>query len=354
MHSARYPVKIIRLCILIGLLALLALPLSGLGAQDSVTITLALPQGIETIITPDMLADFESQNPGIKVQKLTGGFPGFPSAVGAIDEHFTEVEKYMSVADVVYMSSTNLSPEAAQAGYFLDLSPLTATDSTLNPDDFLPAVWQSVQWDGKVWMLPVSADVVVLIYDTEAFDNAGLAYPNGAWTLDDLDSAARALAEKDADGNVTKPGVALFGDYTGLLLRSLSGEGFYDSSVIPNAPALNKPVLEPILTTLAQMKQDGVFSTGFAGELTDVPMRIMGSIGMAPFLNGDKKPGGSLLPGGYAGMEAQGFAISAGTQHPDAAYALVKYFSNNPAASNNFLSATPARRSMLGIEVQPG
>lgn len=349
---AKHPARLTRLVVFVGLLALLGLPLTAINAQDSVTITFTMPQGLDTIITPEMLADFESQNPGVKVQTVTQGFPSFPSAVTSLDDHLSEVEKYVSGADVVYMSSSNLSVEATQAGYFLDLSPLTATDSSLNPDDFLPAAWQSVQWDGKVWMMPVSADVVFMVYDTEAFDKAGLAYPNGAWTIDDLDTYARALAEQDADGKVTKPGVVLFGDYTGLLLRSLSGESFYDNSTFPNPPAFNKPALEPILTTLAKMEQDGVFATGYAGEITDVPLRIMGSIGMSPILNGDKKPGGALLPGGKSGMDVQGFAISAGTQHPDAAYALAKFMSFNAAAANNFFSAGPARQSLMGVEVQ--
>src|SRR6185436_14103417 len=128
---------------------------------------------------------------------------------------------------------------ATQAGYCLDLTPLVSTDSTRNPGDFFARVWENVQWDGRGWRLLVSADVITLVYDPEAFDNAGLAYPNAQWTLDDLDKMARAFTEQDANGNVTKPGLALAGDYTGLLLRSLLGEGFYDSGSLPNAPAFN-------------------------------------------------------------------------------------------------------------------
>jgi multiple sugar transport system substrate-binding protein len=348
----RQPRKIARYVLFIALLAVLALPLSGLGAQDNVTITLLLPQFVETIITPEMIADFESQNPGIKVQTIAGGFPAFPSPVTDLDNHFTEVEKYISSADVVLVSSGNLSEEATQAGYFLDLTPLVSTDSSLNPDDFFAPVWQSAQWDGKVWMLPVSADVVTLVYDKEAFDKAGLAYPNGAWTLDDLDQYARSFTEQDAKGNVTKPGLALAGDYTGLLLRSLLGESFYDAGSLPNAPAFNKPALEPLLTTMAKMQQDGVVSSNAGAQLSDIPMRIVGSFGLSSILNGNKVPGSSLLPGGKAGLEAQGFAISAGTQHPDAAYALLKYLSFNAAVANNFFSATPARQSLVGQQVQ--
>src|SRR5690242_19999040 len=115
MHPEKFLRHALKIAVFIALLALIALPLSGLGAQDNVTITLLLPQFIETIITPEMIADFESQNPGIKVQTVAGGFPAFPSPVNAIDDHFTEVEKYVSSADVMLVSSSNLSEEATQA-----------------------------------------------------------------------------------------------------------------------------------------------------------------------------------------------------------------------------------------------
>jgi ABC-type glycerol-3-phosphate transport system substrate-binding protein len=340
--------------IFVVLLALLTAPIAALRAQDTVTITLGLPQFVETIITPELIAQFEAENPDIKVQTVAGNFPDFPSPTTDVAKHFEAIEKYMSAADVNFMGSNNLSPEAAEAGYFLDLSPLTATDSELNPDDFFPDVWQSVQWDGKVWMIPVSTDVVSLAYTKEAFDKAGIAYPTGAWTVDDLDTAARALAEKDASGKVTKPALVMFGDYTGLLIRSLLGESLYDSSVTPNAPLFSNPALEPILTTLAKLQQDGVISATFSGNTAEVPMRITGSFGLSGLLTGETNPpGASLLPGGKAGINAQGFVISSGTLYPEAAYKLVKFLSLSPSVANNFLSASPARQSLAGVEPPP-
>ncbi|MBI1281960.1 MAG: extracellular solute-binding protein [Anaerolineaceae bacterium] len=343
-----------RVVILMVLLALLTAPMAALRAQDSVTITLGLPQFVETIITPELIAQFEEQNPGIKVQTVPTGFPDFPPATADVAKHFEAVEKYMSAADVNFMGSSNLSPEAAEAGYFLDLSPLTAADTDLNPDDFFPDVWQSVQWDGKVWMIPVSTDVVSLAYNKEAFDKAGIAYPSGAWTVDDLDRAARALVEKDPNGKVTKPALVMFGDYTGLLVRSLLGASLYDSSVTPNAPLFSNPDLEPILTTLAKLEQDGVVSPTFSGQVADVPMRITGSFGLSGLLTGEANPpGASLLPGGKAGINAQGFVISSGTLYPEQAYKLLKFLSLAPAVANNFLSASPARQSMVGVQPPP-
>jgi len=68
-------------------------------------------------------------------------------------------------------------------------------------------------------------------------------------------------------------------------------------------------------------------------------MRIIGSFGLSSLRSmAIAKPGASLLPGGKAGLEAQGFAISAGTQHPDAAYALVKYLSFKPGCREQLSS----------------
>ncbi len=339
-----------RFMIFAALLVLLTIPLAGLRAQDStVTITLSLPQFIETIITPELLAQFEEQNPGIKVQTVASTFPSFPSPTVGVAEHFTEVEKYVSAADVVFLGSNNISPEATAAGYFLDLSPLTATDTSLNTDDFFPAIWQSAQWDGKVWMMPISADLVSLIYNKVAFDNAGLAYPAGQWTVDDLDRAARALAEIDANGKVTKPGLLITGDYVGLLVRSLLGAELFDSGVTPNAPTFSNSALDSILATLAQLNKDGIVATAYEGDTGKIPMQIGGSFGLFIPPTDDNKPTASLLPGGKAGLETQGVVISSGTLYPEQAYALAKFLSFSPEAANSFLGATPARQSLVGV-----
>ena len=96
----------------------------------------------------------------------------------------------------------------------------------MNVDDFVPALWHSFQWDGGVWALPVSTDVITVTYDPAVFDEAGLSYPNAAWTIDDFANAARKLVQKDSAGNVTKPGLVTFGS-TMYLLRALLGQGFY-------------------------------------------------------------------------------------------------------------------------------
>src|SRR5262249_48283702 len=62
---------------------------------------------------------------------------------------------------------------------------------------------------------------------------------------------------------------------------------------------------------------------------------------------------GSLLPGGKAGLETQGFAVSVGTLYPEQAYALAKFLTNSVDVANGLFQGTPARQSLLGIEPTP-
>lgn len=322
-------------------------------AQDSdVVLTLSVPEFWQDFFTPEMLAQFEAES-GARVKLVSGELPFFTPASADLEEHLSAVEDYVSAADVQYITGEGLSVEATRAGYFLDLSPLANADSGLDVDDFIPVVWDSAQWDGGIWMLPVSADVITLVYDTAAFDEAGLAYPDGNWTLDDLANAARTLSVKDEAGKITKPGLVFLGNYQGLLLRSLLGQAIYDNNVSPVMPSFDNPALEALLTQLSELQAEGVISSEFNGQLDEMPMRIAGSFGLAGFNPNDAAPGSSLLPGGSAGLEAQGFAVSSGTRYPEQAYALAKFLTTRPEIANNFFGATPARNSLIGVEAPP-
>ncbi len=339
------------LLLLIGIV----IPIALLQAQDnSLVISLAVPEYIADGFTDKVLAQFEAENPGVKVHLVKSGDEAYyPPAAYGIDDYLTGAEKYISTADVLYVNTYNFSVEATRAGYFLDLTPLVNIDSTFNVDDFFPNVWQSFQWDGGIWAMPVSASARFLAYKPAAFDEAGVPYPNENWTFDDLASAARALSKKDEAGNVVQPGIMASGDQ-GLYIRSLYGQGFYDDSVLPNAPRLSDPSLEQILTSWVELDKDG--STGrnldFSSfDYNAVPMRIDQSYILSqPGLEEGDKWAGSLLPGGVAGLNVEGFAVSGATRYPEQAYALLKYLSSSVDIVTRFFSDTPARQSLVGQE----
>ncbi len=326
-------------------------PMAAAQAQDGRTvIQLSVPQFMKQIISDQLISDFEAANPTIKVNVLAND-SDTGSAAG-VDAQLTASQAYASTADVLFVDNSNISVPAARAGYYLDMTPLTSSDTTLNVDDFIPGVWQSFQWDNGIWALPVSTDIIILTYNPEAFDKLGLAYPNERWTIDDLDNAVRKLAVVDPSGAVTTAGLSVSNFNLMWLFRSLLGKGFYDASTTPNAPLLNDPALQTLMTTWSTLVADGMVSSqgGFAAADT-VPMQIGGSrtLGRRPGRDQNQVTlSASLLPGGGAGLNPQGFAISSGTQYPEQAYTLAKYLTSSPDVTNNFFGVSPARQSLVG------
>lgn len=325
-----------------------------LAAQDnSIILTIAVEEWRRDQLQNSLFDDFTALHPGVKVVVVSLSSDSYyGSAAFNFEEHLEGVAKSVALADITTVSRYNLSVEATRAGYFLDMSPLVNGDSSLNPDDFFPAAWRSFQWDRGIWALPVSMTPQLLIYNANTFDEAGLAYPNESWTLDDLVNAARALAVQDAQGNFTIPGVYIWDTMT--LFRSLLGHGYYDNSAVPEMPLLTQPDLENLLDQWIALEAEGFMSMPAGSRINydEIPVTLQG-----PYALYNNMPGSasvnwraSLLPGGAAGLDIQGFAISAGTQYPELAYELVKYATNNATISQLFYGTTPARRTLVGAE----
>lgn len=318
-----------------------------LQAQTNTTlISIAIPEYMGNELKPDLFTQFETEHPGVKVILNKTGNDGYYPPAAYSEEAFTAgAAKYVNSADVLYVSNYNISEEATRAGYFLDLAPLVINDTTLNPDDFIPAVWQSYQWNKGIWALPASVDIFVVNYDPTAFDKAGLAYPNEKWALADFANAVRKLTQRSADGKVTVPGSLLYNPAA--LFRSVAGKGFYDPAVLPNPPLFDTPELVALLETLSAINAEGITGNDFRGNYTEVPLRIDQSYALATPYGEEKPRKGSLLPGGKAGLVVNAFAVSGGTRYPDLAYALAKFLTSDPKVGSIFYGTRPARKSVV-------
>ncbi|MEO8394926.1 MAG: hypothetical protein ABI700_18160 [Chloroflexota bacterium] len=325
---------------------LLIVPFASLAAQDQPTISISLPSIMKNVVENGLFSDFESAN-GVKVY-VNYNDAGVPPASTDMGAYLDAIADYAASADVLYVDASQFSPAATRAGYILDLSPLTSADSALNPDDFIPAAWNSVQWDNGVWALPVSVDVTMLIYDPAAFDKAGLAYPDGRWTIDDLANAAKALTQYDANGKVAASGLASLGS-TADLFRSLYGKNFYDDS---GNPTFTDPALEDLLTKWQDMVDNGYVGASFgSGGTFDVPMRIMGSFGLRlPRGSNSVAPVAVALPGGSVGLSLTAFSVSSGTQQPELAYKLAEYMTNSASFANSPFGGNAARQSLAAAQ----
>jgi ABC-type glycerol-3-phosphate transport system substrate-binding protein len=199
--------------------------------------------------------------------------------------------------------------------------------------------------------MPLCVDAMVLTYDSEAFDEAGLTYPTESWTIYEVVNAIRSLTKFDESGKAEQMALTPDSQMLAALFRSLLGRGMYDVSVTPNAPQFSGTDAETILDQWVQLQLEGYFEP--ASEMqTTYPMSIeLASNALASYDTTDE-PNTSviLLPGSSSGLYIDGVAISSGTQHPDEAYAFIEFLSKSPQAANSFFSARPARQSLVGAE----
>lgn len=302
---------------------------------------------------------FEAENPGIRVQLVT--IPGFGLGLGSSDAetYLDDWQEYASSADVLTVDSS-ISVLATRAGFLLDLTPLVSSDPSFNEADWHQAMLDSFEWDGGLWALPVSGNIIVLTYIPSAFDEAGVGYPNAGWTVDDLANAARALAEFNSDGSLAMPGLLALGNnnLTALFL-SLLGQGVYDESTFPSMPNFDNPQIEALLTTWQELQADGVldFPQGEEFDPTQVPMQLGSGFGVRIRFSSNSESEVAqntavLLPGGRAGLDVNGYAISSGTQYPEESYRLVQFLTNHPNVVNSTFGSVSARKVITGSEAE--
>jgi multiple sugar transport system substrate-binding protein len=131
-----------------------------------------------------ILEEFHQQHPEITVQLREQ-----PLTVDA--------RQIASAADttlVIYQPS-------GQSDYFLDLNPLMDGDAAFDRDDFWPGSLQACEDDqGRVYGLPLTVELSGIYYREEAFDAAGLPYPQPGWTWEDFRQVMNSLAgQKDGE-----------------------------------------------------------------------------------------------------------------------------------------------------------
>lgn len=136
---------------------------------------------------PDHLDDldglvtiFEERNPGITIEVATAPY----------EDYFTLLQ-----ADV----AGNAAPDAFELNFenfvtYAANGTLMDIGSYLNPaTPFYPRALGAFQYEGKQYGLPETFSTVLLFYNADLFDQAGLAYPTEEWTWDDAIAAGTAI-----------------------------------------------------------------------------------------------------------------------------------------------------------------
>lgn len=112
-------------------------------------------------------------------------------------------------ADVVLINYRRLAGFTVK-GALEPLSRYLQESDLLKAGDFYAPALDAFQWQGQQICIPQNISSLVVYYNKELFDAAGVAYPKDNWTWDDFLATARALTkDTDEDGATDQFGLGV-------------------------------------------------------------------------------------------------------------------------------------------------
>jgi len=163
---------------------------AGAGAPVEIVFSNFQGSGEVSVHLDAMVEEFERQNPDIKIKLETVGY----------NDYFTQLQTRIAggkAPDCFDLNYENFV-SYAKKGVLLDLKPYidsTGFDVTALDERALAAF----SADGIQYGLPASFSTVLLFYNKDLFDRAGVSYPTADWTWKEEQAAAekiRALGDR--------------------------------------------------------------------------------------------------------------------------------------------------------------
>jgi multiple sugar transport system substrate-binding protein len=123
-------------------------------------------------------------------------------------EYLTKIDAMMAArtAPDVFLLSQEYVPSYAAIGAAADMDARIKADTSLDLPDYYPASLETAKYKGHLYGLPWVMQPVVLYYNKKLFDEAKLGYPDASWDWAHLESAAKALTRREADGTAQQWG----------------------------------------------------------------------------------------------------------------------------------------------------
>jgi multiple sugar transport system substrate-binding protein len=314
--------------ILVSLLLMLGLVPASL-AQDATTVRYftfsAAPDHLEDLDT--IIAAFEAEHPDVNVEVSTAPFA----------DYFTLLQTDIvsgDAPDVFELNYENFVTYAANG----TLLPL---DSYLSEDvPYYPRALEAFQYDGQQFALPESFSTVLLFYNKDLFDAAGVDYPAADWTWDDAVEAATAIRALGDDTWGLYSPIQFWEFYK---KAGQNGCQFFNADMTEST--INAPECVSALETMASFVDSDIMPD--SAELSGVAnedLFLQGKLGMvvvgtwmfgafqdAPF-NWDIQTEPGLENKGHH-FFANGIAVSASTANPDAAGAWALFLTSSETAA---------------------
>jgi multiple sugar transport system substrate-binding protein len=247
-------------------------------------------------------------------------------------------------------------PEFAASGVLLPLDDYVAGSDKVNADAFFPAAWDTVQWNGHQWGVPLGIDVwSMLVWNPDLFKAAGLDPTKPPKTWAELLDYAQKLT-KDGVFGIALP--AAKSEVLSLLMDMFTysnGGRIMDDAgnVVVNSPEA-AAALDFLFKQLIQYAPTGALSLdhGAAEALFTsgkVAMMFDGNWAQET-LNSQAKFDwqGEVVPAPTADGTFHGatggwnLAVNAKSPNADMAYKWIEYLTTTPEIQNGVAANTPA------------
>ena len=318
-------VKIFKRIIKLFFLTCCICTLYGCGKSDNTVVLQYASWGSksEVDILEPILTDFENLHPDIKIE-----FMHIPQ------NYFQKIHLLFAsntAPDVIFMNNLNL-PVYANAGVLEDLS-----GYGFEREQFFPQAINSIMWKGVLYGIPRDVSNLVVFYNKDIFDRAGVSYPDKEWNFDEFLKTAQKLTKRPDIFGVSfeedlmfylpflmsEGGGVLSDDLSKNIIndeKSQKGLRFYaDLRKKYHAAPLKS---ESASATTAQMFLQGRLAMQISGRWLVPKYREEANFDwdIAPFPKG---AAGSVVP-----LDSSGWAVAKSSKHKSEAVLLIKYLSS--------------------------
>jgi sn-glycerol 3-phosphate transport system substrate-binding protein len=191
---------------IIGTLAAACVLIASTAVQAQTEVSFYYPVAVGgpiTKIIDGFAADFEKENPGIKLKPIYSG-----SYQESITKALTAVKSGEPPVTSILLSTDMFTLIDEDAIVPFDDLIKTADDRAWLAS-FYPAFMENSQTGGKTWGIPFQRSTIVLYYNKELFKEAGLDPNKPPATWNEMTAYAEKLTKRDATGKVTQWGVQI-------------------------------------------------------------------------------------------------------------------------------------------------
>lgn len=265
------------------------------------------------------------------------------------DNYWTLLEAGASGGEMpdVFWTHSNTVQLYMDNDVLLKLNDYIANDSAIDLSNYYEGIVNLyTRSDGNVYALPKDHDTIALLYNKALFDQYGVAYPTSDWTWNDMYEAAKAITEGSN------------GDVYGMAMNTSNNQdGWYNLVYDYGAEIINDAhngttigsaegkagmeMVRKLLTVgapqsvVAETGTDSLFMSAKTAMITQGSWMINAfytaehhddyAWALLPYadVNGNGKCDSGERYSAYNGL---GWAASAATKNPDAAYSLISYF----------------------------